>query len=150
MGGLAMEINLISKKDKTAVIELTDVKETFIYPLVDRLMDDKDVNLAAYKTGHPQLDRPTLTVKTDRVKPETAVKKAAENLADEIATLKKEFEKALKKPAKKKAVVKKARVKKKKELPKAKKTAARAKKKTESKTKKSAKESSKSGKSKKK
>lgn len=141
-----MEINLISKKDKTAVIELTDVKETFIYPLVDRLLDDKDVNLAAYKTGHPQLDRPTLTVKTDRVKPETAVKKAAENLADEIATLKEEFEKALKKPAKKKAVVKKARAKKKKELPKAKKTAAKSKKKKETKPKKTAK----SGKSKKK
>jgi DNA-directed RNA polymerase subunit L len=149
MGGLAMEINLISKKDKTAVIELTDVKETFIYPLVDRLMDDKDVNLAAYKTGHPQLDRPTLTVKTDRVKPETAVKKAAENLADEIAVLKKEFEKALKKPAKK-AVVKKARAKKKKELPKTKKISAAAKTKKETKPKKTAKKPSKSGKSKKK
>lgn len=144
-----MEINLISKKDKTAVIELTDVKETFIYPLVDRLLDDKDVHLAAYRTGHPQLDRPTLTVKTDRVKPETAVKKAAENLAEEIATLKKEFEKAMKKPAKK-AVVKKARAKKKKELPKSKKASAAAKKKAESKTKKSAKKPSKSGKSKKK
>ena len=145
-----MEINLVSKKDKTAVIELTDVKETFIYPLVDRLLDDKDVHLAAYKTGHPQLDRPTLTVKTDRVKPETAVKKAAENLAGEIATLKKEFEKALKKPAKKKEVVKKARAKKKKELPKSKKTAAKAKNKIESTTKKAVKNPSKSGKSKKK
>ena len=145
-----MEINLVSKKDKTAVIELTDVKETFIYPLVDRLLDDKDVHLAAYKTGHPQLDRPTLTVKTDRVKPETAVKKAAENLANEIATLKKDFEKALKKPAKKKEVVKKARAKKRKELPKSKKTAAKAKKKIESKTKKAVKKPSKSGKSKKK
>ena len=145
-----MEINLVSKKDKTAVIELTDVRETFIYPLVDRLLDDNNVHLAAYKTGHPQLDRPTLTVKTDRVKPETAVKKAAENLADEIATLKKNFEKALKEPAKKKEVVKKARAKKRKELPKSKKTAAKAKKKIESKTKKAVKKPSKSGKSKKK
>lgn len=142
-----MEINLVSKKDKTAVIELTDVKETFIYPLVDRLLDDKDVHLAAYKTGHPQLDRPTLTVKTERVKPETAVKKAAEDLAEEVATLKKEFEKAFKRPAKKKAMEKKARAKKKKELPKAKKKAAAAKKKKDTKAKKTAK---KTGKSKKK
>jgi len=143
MGGMALEINLVSKKDKTAVIELTDVKETFIYPLVDRLLDDKDVHLASYKTGHPQLDRPTLTVKTERVKPETAVKKAAEDLAEEVATLKKEFENALKKPAKKKAAVKKARAKKKKELPKSKKKAAAAKKKA-TKTKKPAKKTSKS------
>jgi DNA-directed RNA polymerase subunit L len=141
---MAMEINLISKKDKTAVIELTDVKETFIYPLVDRLLDDKDVHLAAYKTGHPQLDRPTLTVKTERVNPETAVKKAADNLAEEVATLKKEFEKALRKPAKRKAVEKKARAKKKKELPKTKKTSAATKKKKASKGKKTAKKSGKS------
>lgn len=139
-----MEINIVSKKDKTAVIELTDLKETYIYSLVDRLMDDKDVRLAAYKTGHPQLDRPTLTVRTERVNPETAVKKAAESLAVDMKALKKEFEKSVKKPARDKTAVKTARSKKKKELPKARKTAAKPKKKKETKAKKSG---SKSGKS---
>lgn len=140
-----MEINMVSKKDKMAVIELTDVKETLIYSLVDRLMDDKDIRLAAYKTGHPQLDKPTLTVRTERVNPETAVKKAAESLAEDIEDLRKGFEKSMKRPARKKTAVKTPRAKKKKELPKKKKTAAKSKK-TDTKSKKSG---TKSGRSKK-
>ncbi|UCE74471.1 MAG: hypothetical protein JSV56_01855 [Methanomassiliicoccales archaeon] len=99
-----MELNLISKEKKSVVIEFTDVKETLVHPLVDRLLSDKDVLFAAYKTGHPQLDRPKLTVKTQRVNPETAVKKAADGLADEIKALKKEFEKAVVKSVKVKKV----------------------------------------------
>jgi DNA-directed RNA polymerase subunit L len=105
-----LELNLISKDKKSVVIEFTDVKETLVHPLVDRLLADNDVLFAAYKTGHPQLDRPKLTVKTHRVKPETAVKKAADNLSEEIKSLKKEFEKAVKKGATtKKTVPKKAK-----------------------------------------
>jgi DNA-directed RNA polymerase subunit L len=91
-----MELNLITKDKKSVVIEFTDVKETLVHPLVDRLLSDKDVLFAAYKTGHPQLDRPKLTVKTQRVNPETAVKKAADSLSEEVISLKKEFEKAVK------------------------------------------------------
>jgi DNA-directed RNA polymerase subunit L len=91
-----MEINLISKEKKSVIIEFTDVKETLVHPLVDRLLSDNDVLFAAYKTGHPQLDRPKLTIKTQRVNPETALKKAADSLSDEVISLKKEFEKAVK------------------------------------------------------
>ena len=91
---------------------LSDVKETIVHPLIDKLLDDKDVLLAAYKTGHPQLDKPILTVKTQRVNPETAVKNAADRLAEEIKSLKKEFEKAIKGPKVKKAEVKKPKAKK--------------------------------------
>ena len=103
-----LELNMLSKDKKSVVIEFTDVKETLVHPLVDRLLADNDVLFAAYKIGHPQLDRPKLTVKTKRIKPETAVKKAADDLSDEIKLLKKEFEKAVKKGA----VVKKAAPKK--------------------------------------
>jgi DNA-directed RNA polymerase subunit L len=92
----SMELNLISKDKKAVVIEFTDVKETLVHPLIDKLLSDKDVIFAAYKTGHPQLDRPKLTVRTQRVKPETAVKNAADSLSDEVVLLKKEFEKAVK------------------------------------------------------
>lgn len=101
-----MELNLISKDGKSIIIEFTDVKETLVHPLVDMLLDDNDVLLAAYKTGHPQLDKPQLTVRTQRVNPETAVKKAADSLADEIKTLEKEFEKAVKSSKKKKTTKK--------------------------------------------
>ena len=107
-----MELNLISKDKKSVVIEFTDVKETLVHPLVDRLLADKDVLFAAYKTGHPQLDRPKLTVKTQRVNPETAVKKAADSLSDEVISLKKEFEKAVKRGSRaKKAPSKKGKSK---------------------------------------
>ncbi len=107
-----MELNLISKDKKSVVIEFTDVKETLVHPLVDRLLSDKDVLFAAYKTGHPQLDRPKLTVKTQRVNPETAVKKAADSLSDEVISLKKEFEKALKRGTRAKKAPSKAKPKK--------------------------------------
>lgn len=102
-----MELDLVSKGKKTIVIELTDVSETTVHPLIDRLLGDKDVLLVTYKTGHPQLDKPRLTVKTQRVNPETAVKKATDSLAEEIKTLRKEFEKAVKGAKAKKAKVKK-------------------------------------------
>lgn len=109
-----MELNLISKDKKSVVIEFTDVKETLVHPLVDRLLSDKDVLFAAYKTGHPQLDRPKLTVKTQRIYPETAVKKAADSLSEEVISLKKEFEKAVKRGARaKKAPSKKTKTTKK-------------------------------------
>lgn len=125
-----MELNLVSKDKKSVVIEFTDSKETIVHPLIDRLLSDKDVVLATYKTGHPQLDKPRLTVKTQKVTPEAAVKKAADNLADEIKILRKEFEKAIKspkakKPKEKKAAKKPKEKKAKKPKPKAKKTPAK-------------------------
>ena len=106
-----MELSLVSKDKKFVVIELSDVKETLMHPLVDKLLSDDDVLVAAYKTGHPQLDKPRLTVKTQRVNPETAVKKAAESLEEEIKLLKKEFEKAVKSAKTKKDAPKKKKSK---------------------------------------
>ena len=107
-----MELNLISKDKKIVVIEFTDVTETIVHPLVEKLLDDSDVLLAAYKTGHPQLDRPKLTVKTKRISPETAIKKAAEDLEEEIKKLRMEFEKVVKGTTTKKAAPKKKAVEK--------------------------------------
>ena len=107
-----MELNLISKGKKTVVIELTDCQDTIVYPLVDKLLSDKDVLSAAYKTGHPQFDKPTLTVKTQRVNPETAIKKATEGLEEEIQAIKKEFEKSEKRIKRKKEGKKKPSAKK--------------------------------------
>jgi DNA-directed RNA polymerase subunit L len=141
--GAKMELNLISKDKKSVVIEFTEVKETLVHPLVDRLLADKDVIFAAYKTGHPQLDKPKLTVKTQKFKPETAVKKAADSLSDEVKLLKKEFEKSMKKGTKaKKTTPKKAKSakgkkvipKKKSKVDKPKKTQAKEKTKTAKKT----------------
>jgi DNA-directed RNA polymerase subunit L len=106
-----LELNLISKDKKLVIIEFSDVKETLVHPLVDRLLSDDDVLVAAYKTGHPQLDKPRLTVKTKKLKPETAVKKAAESLEEEVKLLKKEFEKAVKSTKTKKAAPKKKKAK---------------------------------------
>jgi DNA-directed RNA polymerase subunit L len=106
-----LELNLISKDKKLVIIEFSDVKETLVHPLVDKLLSDDDVVVAAYKIGHPQLDKPRLTVKTKRVSPETAVKKAAESLEGEVKLLKKEFEKAVKSAKTKKAQPKKKKSK---------------------------------------
>jgi DNA-directed RNA polymerase subunit L len=106
-----LELSLVSKDKEYMVIEFTDVKETLVHPLVDKLLSDNDVIIAAYKTGHPQLDKPRLTVKTTKVKPETAIKKAAESLEEEVKLLKKEFEKTVKSVKTKKAAPKKKKSK---------------------------------------
>lgn len=109
---VSLELSLVSKDKKLVVIEFIDSKETIVHPLIDRLLSDKDVVLATYKTGHPQLDKPRLTVKTQKVTPESAVKKAADNLAEEIKILRKEFERAIKSPRGKKPKVGKPKDKK--------------------------------------
>lgn len=82
-----MELRLLEKKKTYANIELTDVDETLLYPLVSELLRDKDVAEAKYMTGHPQLDKPVIFVKVKKGKPQTAVKRAA-------AKVSKEFKKA--------------------------------------------------------
>lgn len=102
-----MELNLVSKDKKLMVIEFLNVKETIVYPLVDRLLTDEDVLVASYRIGHPQLDKPKLTVKTKKSDPEAAIKKAADSLEEEFKLMKKEFEKALKSPKSRKSAPKK-------------------------------------------
>ncbi len=91
-----MELKLLSEEKNTAKIEVTDPNDTVLNLLVSELLKSSDVAEASYYIGHPYLDKPLLTVKTKKSKPQTAIKKAAEELAKQYGDLRKLLEKELK------------------------------------------------------
>lgn len=86
----------MSEEKNTAKIEVTDSDDTAINLLVSELLKSSDVAEAGYYIGHPHLDKPLLTVKTKRSKPQAAIKKAAEGLAEQYRDLRMLLEKELK------------------------------------------------------
>ena len=70
------------EKEKTSIrVEIVHPDDTLIYPLLSELLKDEDVSDAQYVTGHPQLDKPLLFVKTKKGEAQAALKRAAEGLA---------------------------------------------------------------------
>jgi len=91
-----MELKLLSEEKNIVKIQVTDPDDTALNLLVSELLKSSDVAEASYYIGHPHLDKPLLTVKTKKSKPQTAIKKAAEELAEQCRDLKKLLEKELK------------------------------------------------------
>ena len=91
-----MEFKVVSEEKNTIRIEIDDPDDTLLNPLVSELLRASDVVEARYQIGHPQLDKPLLIIKTKKSKPQAALKKAAENLADQYKEARKLLEKELK------------------------------------------------------
>lgn len=90
-----MEFKLIEKKKDIIKVEIKDADETLIYPLIHELLQDKNVVDARYTTGHPQLDKATLTVTVKEGKPQASLKKAAKSLANQFLEARQLVEKQL-------------------------------------------------------
>ncbi len=90
-----MEFKLIEKKKDSIKVEILDADETLINPLLHELLQDKNVQNARYTTGHPQLDKPVLTVIVKDGKPQAALKKAAKALANQYLEARQLVEKQL-------------------------------------------------------
>jgi DNA-directed RNA polymerase subunit L len=90
-----MQLRLLEKQKDSIRIEVANPDETLIQPLVATLLKDEDVADALYYSGHPQLDKPVLTVRTKKGSPQAALKRAARGLADEYAGTRKLLEKEL-------------------------------------------------------
>src|SRR5205823_3049385 len=80
-----MQLRLLEKQKDSVRIEILNADDTVIYPLITALLKDADVEDALYYTGHPQLDKPVLTVKVKKGSPQAVLKRVAENLATEFA-----------------------------------------------------------------
>jgi len=78
-----MEIRLINKEKDSMEIEIIGEDETLLEPLKQKLLEDKNVELATYLTGHPMLENPKIFVKVKSGKPQAAFKKAAKALTNE-------------------------------------------------------------------
>jgi DNA-directed RNA polymerase subunit L len=90
-----MKIDILEKSDKEVYIEMDITDMTLLHPLVEELIRDKNVDIAEYKIGHPELDKPVLHVRTKSGKPEAAIKKATKSLIATFTDLKDGFEKEL-------------------------------------------------------
>jgi len=90
-----MELKLLEKQKDSVRIEILNPEDSVIYPLITALLKDPDVEDALYYTGHPQLDKPVLTVKVKKGSPQTALKRVADALAAEFGGAKQILEKEL-------------------------------------------------------
>ncbi|TLZ91683.1 MAG: DNA-directed RNA polymerase subunit L [Methanobacteriota archaeon] len=90
-----MQLRLLEKQKDSVRIEILNADDTVIYPLITALLKDADVEDALYYTGHPQLDKPVLTVKVKKGSPQAVLKRVAENLATEFGGAKQLLEKEL-------------------------------------------------------
>ncbi|MBU0623419.1 MAG: DNA-directed RNA polymerase subunit L [Candidatus Thermoplasmatota archaeon] len=91
----SMEFKLLEKKKDSIKVEIVDPYDTLIYPFIHELLQDKNVADARFVTGHPQLDKPILTVEVKEGKPQAALKKAAKSLANQFAEARQLVEKQL-------------------------------------------------------
>ena len=91
--GIQMKMEILERTDKEMYIKLDITDMTLLHPLVEELIKDKNVDIAEYKIGHPELDKPVLHVKTKSGKPETAIKKATKSMVDSFTDLRAGFEK---------------------------------------------------------
>ncbi len=90
-----MQLRLLEKQKDSIQVEVTNPDDTLIQPLISALLKDADVADALYYSGHPQLDKPVLTIHTKKGSPQAALKRAAKGLADEYAGAKQILEKGL-------------------------------------------------------
>jgi len=90
-----MQLRLLEKGKTSIRVEISNPDETVIYPLLTALQRHEDVSSALYFTGHPQLDKPVLTVETKKGNPQAVLKKVAEGLAEEYGAAKQLLEKGL-------------------------------------------------------
>lgn len=80
-----MEFHVAAKGKNELTLEIDEADDTLLYTLITRLLEDADVSEAKYAIHHPQLDKPTLYLRTKKGKPKTALKRAAESLAKDFA-----------------------------------------------------------------
>ncbi|MCK5024278.1 MAG: DNA-directed RNA polymerase subunit L [Thermoplasmata archaeon] len=90
-----MKMIILEKSKDEILIELDETDMTLLHPLAEVLMGIKGVEIAEYKIGHPELDKPTLHVKMTSGKPETALKNASKALIKTFSDLREQFEKEL-------------------------------------------------------
>lgn len=90
-----MQLRPLETTKDSVRIEILNPDETVIYPLITALLKDPEVEDALYYTGHPQLDKPVLTVKVRKGDPQAALKRVAEALAAEFSGARQVLEKEL-------------------------------------------------------
>jgi DNA-directed RNA polymerase subunit L len=84
-----VKYKVVSNKKDELKFELRGEDHTFSALLVDKLLDDKSVDIAQYNIPHPLIGEPVFYIKTKKGKPEAALKKALADLKKDVKKLQK-------------------------------------------------------------
>jgi len=91
-----MEIELLEKEKDSIKVRIIGADMTLITPLVQELLEDKDVAEVKYTIGHSTLEEPTLFIRVKTGKPQSALKKSAKALTNEFKETREALQKELK------------------------------------------------------
>jgi DNA-directed RNA polymerase subunit L len=91
---IRMKIEKIMKTKNEIQIEVTDINETMLYALREKLISDDMVEFTNFFRGHPLLEVPNIYVKVSSGKPQTALKRASKSLGNDYKKLRERFLKA--------------------------------------------------------
>lgn len=79
-----MELRALTINDKEMEIEVLGENETFLNPIKQKLLQDKDVEVAEYVIEHPLLAVPRIYVRTKGgIKPQVVLKRTVKALIKE-------------------------------------------------------------------
>lgn len=87
-----MKINFLAKEAHYVEIEIVGEEHSLPNALRELILQEDDVEFAAYKMPHPQIANPILIVRTKSKNALAVVKAAAKELAKEAKELREEFE----------------------------------------------------------
>jgi DNA-directed RNA polymerase subunit L len=93
-----VKVRVLKKTENEFKIEIEGAGHSLCNLLQKRLLEDEDVDMAGYDVPHPLASNPVLYVRTKgKVKPEEALREAAEKTREMNAEFSEELDKALKK-----------------------------------------------------
>ncbi len=96
-----MDLKKIKKTSKELELEIIGENETILNPITQVLLQNEDVEYAAYMTDNPMSKKRRLFVRVKKGKPEEILKKAVKQLEDEVKSFGKNFEGKTKSKSKK-------------------------------------------------
>ena len=91
-----MEINVLEESKDKIVFEIKGEGHAFCNVLRSELNKNKKVKNAGYAIEHPLVGVPKFVLETDGADPRTVLQDAMKSLKKDIASFKKDFEKAVK------------------------------------------------------
>ena len=80
-------------------IEIIGENETFLVPLLHRLLENPNVDYATYLMGHILMDQPRFYVRVSKGTPQEALDLAAQTIQDDLALLNEQFLAQMTEPA---------------------------------------------------
>lgn len=91
-----MELRALSLTDREMEIEVLGENETFLNPIKQRLLADKDVDIAEYVIEHPFLSIPRVYFRTKGgAKPQVVLKRTIKALLKDYKDFEDSFQRAL-------------------------------------------------------